>query len=90
MVLRDVNVFTKKNQVGQGTYGIVFVGQDKATNEIVALKRINTEQAEDGFPLIAIRDVMIQKGTHHVDILAVKELVTFKGTLFDLFVCIGR
>jgi serine/threonine protein kinase len=86
-VLRDVNVFTKKNQVGQGTYGIVFVGQDKATNEIVALKRINTEQEENGFPITAIREVKILKALHHVNIVTLKEIVTSKGALFDFFVC---
>jgi serine/threonine protein kinase len=89
VVLRDVNVFTKKNQVGQGTYGIVFVGQDKATNEIVALKRINTEQEENGFPITAIREVKILKALHHVNIVTLKEIVTSKGALsfFDIFVC---
>jgi hypothetical protein len=48
VVLKDVNVLTKKNQVGQGTLWYRLVGQDKAI-EINALKRINTEQEEMGF-----------------------------------------
>eukprot|EP00978_Attheya_sp_CCMP212_P014367 scaffold36524_cov35-Attheya_sp.AAC.3 len=56
VVLRDVTVFEKKQQVGQGTYGSVFVGADKVTGGIVALKRINTEQEENGFPITAIRE----------------------------------
>lgn len=79
MVLRDVNVFARKQQVGQGTYGSVFVGQDKKTNEIVALKRINTEQEENGFPITAIREVKILKALTHVNIVTLKEIVTSKG-----------
>ena len=79
VVLRDVNVFLKKHQVGQGTYGSVFVGQDKVTNGIVALKRINTEQEENGFPITAIREVKILKALRHENIVTLKEIVTSKG-----------
>lgn len=78
VVLRDVNVFTKKHQVGQGTYGSVFVGADKVSGEIVALKRINTEQEENGFPITAIREVKILKALNHVNIVRLKEIVTSK------------
>lgn len=81
VVLRDVNVFTKKHQVGQGTYGSVFVGADKVSGEIVALKRINTEQEENGFPITAIREVKILKALNHVNIVRLKEIVTSKGAL---------
>ena len=80
VVLRDVNVFAKKHQVGQGTYGSVFVGQDKVTNGIVALKRINTTQEENGFPITAIREVKILKALNHPNIVELKEIVTYKGT----------
>lgn len=79
MILRDVNVFAKRHQVGQGTYGSVFVGQDKVSGDVVALKRINTEQEENGFPLTAIREVKILKALHHPSIVNLKEIVTSKG-----------
>jgi hypothetical protein len=84
--MRDVNVFIKKHQVGQGTYGSVFVGQDKKSNEIVALKRINTEQEENGFPITAIREVKILKALHHKNIVNLKEIVTSKGRFNFVFV----
>ena len=79
VILRDVNVFTKEHQVGQGTYGSVFVGCDKITKEVVALKRINTEQEENGFPITAIREVKILKALQHENIVELKEIVTSKG-----------
>lgn len=78
VVLRDVTVFQKKNQVGQGTYGSVFMGADKVTGEIVALKRINTEQEENGFPITALREVKILKALRHENVVKLKEIVTSK------------
>ena len=92
VVLRDVNVFLKKHQVGQGTYGSVFVGQDKMTKEVVALKRINTEQEENGFPITAIREVKILKALRHENIVTLQEIVTSKGAcnwLYIVFVIVS-
>lgn len=83
VILRDVNVFKKENQVGQGTYGSVFVGVDKLTSEVVALKRINTEQEENGFPITAIREVKILKALNHENVVELKEIVTSKGAYFS-------
>jgi cyclin-dependent kinase 12/13 len=76
--MRDVDVFEKKRQVGEGTYGSVFVARDRLSNEIVALKRINTEQEENGFPITALREVKILKVLHHVNVVNLKEIVTSK------------
>jgi cyclin-dependent kinase 12/13 len=80
--MRDVDVFEKKRQCGEGTYGSVFVARDKKSNGIVALKRINTEQEENGFPITALREVKILKALHHVNIVTLKEIVTSKGAYF--------
>jgi len=77
--MRDVDVFEKRRKVGEGTYGSVFVARDKKSNEIVALKRINTKQEENGFPITALREVKILKALHHVNIVNLKEIVTSKG-----------
>ena len=77
--MRDVDVFEKKHKVGEGTYGSVFVARDRKSNEIVALKRINTKQEENGFPITALREVKILKALHHPNIVNLKEIVTSKG-----------
>jgi cyclin-dependent kinase 12/13 len=79
VVLRDEDVFTRKAQVGEGTYGSVFVAQDNVTKDIVALKRFNTAQEENGFPLTALREVKILKALHHPNIVRLKEIVCSKG-----------
>lgn len=57
----------------------MFVGADKETGEIVALKRINTEQEENGFPITALREVKILKALKNEHIVKLKEIVTSKG-----------
>mmetsp|Transcript_19693 Transcript_19693/g.28545 ORF Transcript_19693/g.28545 Transcript_19693/m.28545 type:complete len:450 (-) Transcript_19693:603-1952(-) len=76
--MRDVTAFEKKHQVGEGTFGSVFLGVDKKTGEMVALKRINTKQEENGFPITAIREVKILKALNHKNIVDLKEIVTSK------------
>jgi cyclin-dependent kinase 12/13 len=78
--LRDVTVFQRRQQVGEGTYGSVFVGADKKTGEVVALKRINTEEEENGFPITAIREVKILKALNHPNVVELKEIVTSKDS----------
>lgn len=56
----------------------MFVGKDKVSGEIVALKRINTEQEENGFPITAIREVKILKALKHANIVNLREIVTSK------------
>lgn len=78
-VLRDVAVYDKKHQLGKGTYGDVFMGADRKTKEVVALKMINTQQeANYGFPITTIREVKILKALNHKNIVKLKEIVTSK------------
>jgi len=84
-VLRDVSVFDKKHQLGKGTYGDVFMGSDRETKEIVALKKINTEQESNyGFPITTIREIKILKALTHVNIVKLKEIVTSKEQRDDV------
>ena len=78
--MRDIDAYEKKFQVGEGTYGSVFVARDRSSNEIVALKRINTEQEENGFPITALREVKLLKGLKHPNMVLLKEIVCSKGT----------
>lgn len=77
--MRDEREFHRMHQVGQGTYGSVFVAQDNVSKEIVAMKRINTEQEANGFPITALREVKILKALNHTNIVTLREIVTSKG-----------
>ena len=58
------------------------MGADRDSGEVVALKRINTEQEENGFPITAIREVKILKALNHPNIVNLKEIVTSKGAIY--------
>lgn len=49
--------FDVQEKIGEGTYGQVFVGNDKANGQDkVALKMIRQETENDGFPITAVRE----------------------------------
>lgn len=54
----------------------------------MALKRINTEEEENGFPITAIREVKILKALNHPNVVELKEIVTSKGEREDVVVSI--
>jgi len=54
--------YTKICRIGEGTYGVVYLAQDKTTNEQVALKRcLPHHEASDGFPITTLREIAILK-----------------------------
>lgn len=49
--------FNVDRQIGEGTYGQVFMGNDKAGGQdLVALKKIRMDTEKEGFPITAIRE----------------------------------
>jgi serine/threonine protein kinase len=56
----DVNNYERIAQIGEGTYGFVFMARDKKTNQIVALKKVRMEAEKDGFPVTALREIQVR------------------------------
>ncbi|KAM0922383.1 hypothetical protein ACQ4PT_006214 [Festuca glaucescens] len=76
---RGVDCFEKLEQIGEGTYGQVFMAKDTETKEIVALKKIRMDNEREGFPITAIREIKILKKLHHQNVIHLKEIVTSPG-----------
>ncbi|KAF2537805.1 hypothetical protein F2Q68_00022992 [Brassica cretica] len=81
---RSVDCFEKLEQIGEGTYGQVYMAKDIKTGEIVALKKIRMDNEKEGFPITAIREIKILKKLHHENVVELKEIVTSPGNVFIL------
>lgn len=91
---RDADLYEKVYQVGEGTFGKVYKARFKSTStptnksqssninipkgEFVALKRILMDNEKEGFPITAIREIMILKRLRHNNIINLLEIVTSK------------
>ncbi|KAK1439498.1 hypothetical protein QVD17_05317 [Tagetes erecta] len=76
---RSVDCFEKLEQIGEGTYGQVYMAREIKTGEIVALKKIRMDNEREGFPITAIREIKILKKLHHENVIKLKEIVTSSG-----------
>ncbi|XP_057979446.1 cyclin-dependent kinase C-1-like [Malania oleifera] len=76
---RSVDCFEKLEQIGEGTYGQVYMAREVKTGEIVALKKIRMDNEREGFPITAIREIKILKKLHHENVIKLKEIVTSPG-----------
>ena len=83
----DIYEVVNNKPVGDGTYGTVFKAFYKGPKEyaekygipkVVALKKIKTQNEKEGFPITALREIMIMKRLRHKNILQLLEVVTSK------------
>lgn len=85
--------FEKLAQIGEGTYGQVFMAKEIETGETVALKKILMDKEKEGFPITAIREIKILNKLHHENVVKLKEIVTapgecgnkYKGSIYMVF-----
>lgn len=72
---RSVDRYDRLHQIGEGTYGQVFLAKDRDTGELVALKKIRMDNEKEGFPITAIREIKLLKVLDHENVIRLKEIV---------------
>lgn len=72
--------YTRNNQIGEGTYGEVYLAVSKHSKERVALKKIRMDNEKEGFPITAIREIKLLKMIEHENVITLKEIVRSQGT----------
>jgi len=72
---RSVYAYERLNQIEEGSYGVVYRARDKATGDIVALKKLKLDEEKGGFPVTSLREVMALMGCRHENVVRIREVV---------------
>lgn len=69
----SIGAYEKLNQLGEGTYGVVYRARDRQTSRVVALKqvRVSAEERQNGVPVTALREISILRSLKHNNIIDV-------------------
>ena len=74
--------YTKERKVGEGTYAEVYVGQNTATNQQIAVKMIKVSEFKDGLDMSAIREVKFLREMQHRNVIDLLDVfVSDEGNL---------
>eukprot|EP00095_Tigriopus_kingsejongensis_P009173 maker-scaffold145_size311916-snap-gene-1.9 protein:Tk09173 transcript:maker-scaffold145_size311916-snap-gene-1.9-mRNA-1 annotation:"cell division protein kinase 4" len=65
--LRDPSHYEELSVIGNGAYGTVYRARDKATDSIVALKKMRFTLTEDGVPMAILREISLLKQLEKFD-----------------------
>ncbi|KAM5430519.1 putative cyclin-dependent kinase [Microsporum canis] len=72
---RHIDNFENLNAIEEGSYGWVFRAKERATGEIVAIKRLKMQSPYDGFPVTGLREIQTLFGSRHPNIIHLREVV---------------
>lgn len=72
---RHVDNFEKLNHIEEGSYGWVSRARETATGEVVALKKLKMDNANDGFPVTGLREIQTLMESRHPNIVNLREVV---------------
>ncbi|KAI9763469.1 MAG: hypothetical protein M1840_000483 [Geoglossum simile] len=72
---RHVDNFERLNHIEEGSYGWVSRARETATGEIVALKKLKMDNANDGFPVTGLREIQTLMESRHPNIVNLREVV---------------
>lgn len=77
--------YVKIEKIGEGTYGVVYKGKNKITNQLVALKKIRLENDEEGVPSTAIREISLLRELQHPNIVSLLDVLMQENKLYLVF-----
>ena len=77
--------YIKVEKIGEGTYGVVYKGKHRKTDQIVALKKIRLESEEEGVPSTAIREISLLKELQHPNIVGLEDVLMHDSKLYLVF-----
>jgi cyclin-dependent kinase 12/13 len=76
MARRHIDEYRKIRQIGEGTYGRVYLCEDKETMLQVAIKKVLIDTGKEGFPQTAVREVKLLATLRHENVVRLLDIVT--------------
>ena len=78
----EENRLVKLSIVGKGTYGSVFKAYKmKDSSRLYAVKKIDLSMEKEGFPITALREIMLLRQLSHDNIIKFLEIRTSKRNI---------
>ena len=82
-------IFTRKPKVlnDLAAYGVVYRARDRVTSKVVALKqvRVSPEEAQNGVPITALREIAILRSTKHNNIVNVLDVAVEETAMDEIY-----
>ncbi|CAN6461802.1 unnamed protein product [Victoria cruziana] len=82
---RDTDRYVKGDNIGEGTYGVVYKAVDKKTNRTVAVKKIRLGDYKEGVNMTALREIKLLKELNHPNIIELIDAYLHKRNLHLVF-----
>ena len=82
---KNIPIFGFPQKIGEGTYGVVYKAEVKATGDVIALKKIRLEQEDEGIPTTAIREIALLKCLRHPNVVDLMDVVHHEQKLYLVF-----
>lgn len=67
--------FSQIENIGEGTYGVVYKAKDRITGEVVALKKIDLTNEQGGVPSTALREASLLRALRHEGVVRLRSVV---------------
>ncbi|XP_050539861.1 uncharacterized protein LOC126904679 [Daktulosphaira vitifoliae] len=77
--------YDKLEQIGEGTYGVVYKALDRETGKYVALKKVRMESSTEGVPSTAMREISLLKEMTHANVVKLHDVILSDKKLFLVF-----
>lgn len=78
------SLYKRIDKIGEGTYGVVYIAENRQTGNYVALKQISMDAAA-GVPSTAIREVSLLKELYHPNIVQLQDIIYGQNCLHLVF-----